>query len=151
LVWSDSWGNKRGFTWRVAYKMISEFGPIKLLLGVGADGFARYGYEVYQELIKSVWGDNVLTNAHNEWVTMIVDGGILGGASYLGIYISEMIKGVKKAATDPIKIAVSASIASYICHNLFCYQQVLCTPCIFLLMAIAEYQNRFAERRDSAL
>ncbi len=147
LVWNDSWGNWRGFTWRVTWKMITEFSPLHLLLGVGADGYARYGYEVYQDLIKSVWGDNVLTNAHNEWMTMIVDGGILGGITYLGIYVMGLTKGLRNAGSDqniiPVGVAMAACIGSYFGHDLFCYQQVLCTPLVFVLMGMmSKYNSR---------
>ncbi len=142
LIWDNHWGNGRGFTWSVTWKMITEFSFVKLLFGVGPDGYARYGYEFYQDLIRSVWGDNVLTNAHNEWVNMIVDGGILGAVSYAGIYISQMVRLAKKSEKLPVLICFAACIASYMCHNLFCYQQVLCTPFIFMLMAFGEYEIR---------
>lgn len=142
LVWSDAWGNARGFTWSVTWKMITEFGPFKLLFGVGPDGFASYGYAHYNELIRSMWGENVLTNAHNEWLTMMVNEGLFGAASYLGIFISAMIRGIRDGATKWVPLAAAACVGAYICHNLFCYQQVLCTPFIFLIMAMGETKGR---------
>ncbi|MBO4336887.1 MAG: O-antigen ligase family protein [Lachnospiraceae bacterium] len=145
LTWSYEWGNGRGFTWTVTWKMITEFSPLKLLFGVGPDGYAKYGYEFYQDLIRSVWGENILTNAHNEWLNMIVDGGLLGGVAYAGIYISAMVRFAKRSKELPVLICFAACIASYMCHNLFCYQQVLCTPFIFILMAFGEYRIRNME------
>ena len=142
MIWNEEWGNGRGFTWSVTLKMIREFRPLKLLLGVGPDGYAKYGYEFYQEIIRAKWGDNVLTNAHNEWINMIVDGGLLGGVAYAGIYLSSLFRSVKAAEKLPVLVASAACVSSYMFHNLFCYQQVLCTPFIFMLMAFAEYKMR---------
>ena len=41
-----------------------------------------------------------------------------------------------------IRIGIVASMVSYMAYNFFCYQQVLCTPFIFLLMGIGEYMTR---------
>ena len=44
----------------------------------------------------------------------------------------------RKAKEEPYFIGVALCILSYGCHNLFCYQQVCCTPFLFLLLGIAE-------------
>ena len=48
----------------------------------------------------------------------------------------------KKAARSPILIGILACVLSYVGHNLFCYQTVLCTPFIFLIMGIGEWYGR---------
>ncbi len=136
LKWYNEWGNGRGFTWTVTWKMITEFSPAKFLAGVGPDGYARYGYEFYQDLIRTKWGDNVLTNAHNEWLNMFVDGGIISAVSYLGIFLSQIICGVREKKNAYWITGIAACVASYMFHNLFCYQQVCCTPFIFMLLAV---------------
>ncbi len=148
LVWGEYWGTGRGFTWSVTWKMISEFKPFKFLFGVGPDGYASYGYEYYNDLIRTHWGDNILTNAHNEWMTMIVNGGFVGAITYLGIYISAMVRGIRTKVSNSVPIAVAACIGAYMCHNLFCYQQVLCTPFIFLLMGVGEMVHRSERQND---
>jgi hypothetical protein len=34
---------------------------------------------------------------------------------------------------------VAAAAVSYMAYNFFCYQEVLCTPFIFILLGIGEY------------
>ena len=145
LVWTDQWGNARGFTWSVCWRMIREFAPLALLLGVGPDGFASYGYEHYAQLIRTQWGDMVLTNAHNEWMTMVIDGGLVGAVLYAGIFLTQLARLLKRAAQKPYLVAFAACIGSYMAHNLFCYQDVLCTPFLFLLMGCAEWELRHTE------
>ncbi|MCR4690793.1 MAG: O-antigen ligase family protein [Lachnospiraceae bacterium] len=149
LVWHNAWGNGRGFTWSMTWTMIREFSPLKLLLGVGPDGYANYGLACYGETIRAAWGNNVLTNAHNEWLNMIINGGLMGGAAYLGIFLSSMIRYVKNSRQEAFTIAFAACIASYVFHNVFCYQEVLCTPFLFLLMGIGEYCLREQRKTES--
>ena len=142
LVWSDSWGMSRGFTWRVTWQMIREFALPVLLLGVGPDGFARYGYEHYNELIRSKWGDIALVNAHNEWLNMVVNGGIIGALLYAGIFLSLLHRLLREARKNPYLICFAACIGGYMGHNLTCYQQICCTPFIFLIMGCGEWELR---------
>ena len=99
LAWGDQWGNGRGFTWSITGKMIMEMNPFHKLFGVGPDHFAGYAYSLYEEELNWKWGNNVLTNAHNEWVNMIVDYGFLGAAAYIGFFLSALVRFVKTAKT----------------------------------------------------
>lgn len=144
LKWHDGWGNGRGFTWEVTAKMLREMSPLRKLFGAGPDCYASYGYSLYEELIRTKWGTNILTNAHNEWLNSIVNYGIFGGVAYLGIFVSAMVRFVRKSADSPVLLGFAAAVAAYMAHNVFCYQQVLCTPFVFLFMALGEYQIRKA-------
>lgn len=142
LYWTDDWGNGRGFTWSVTAHMMSEMNIKDRLLGVGPDCYAIYAHGNYNELIKTKWGDMVLCNAHNEWLNTFFNLGLFGGITYLGIFVTAIVRFVKKSAERPMLIGMAACIAAYMAHNIFCYQQVLCTPFVFLFMAIGEYQIR---------
>lgn len=142
LTWYDRWGNGRGFTWSITAQMLEEMNIKDRLLGVGPDCYAIYAHGNYNEQLKAGWGNMVLTNAHNEWLNMFVVGGILGAVTYLGIFLSALIRFVKHSENKPLLVGMAACIAAYMAHNIFCYQQVLCTPFVFLFMAIGEYQIR---------
>ena len=139
LYWHDNWGNGRGFTWRVSWQMLKEMSLTNKLFGVGPECYPYYGNEFYKELIQSKWGNNVLTNAHNEWLNAVVNYGLLGGISYLGIFISSIVSCGRKAKQMPELIMIMVCVVAYMSHNLFCYQQVLCTPFIIIIMAIGQY------------
>ncbi len=142
LTWNKSWGNGRGFTWSITAQMLAEMDIKNRLFGVGPDCYAIYAHGNYNEQLKAGWGDMVLTNAHNEWLNMFVVGGILGAVTYLGVFLSALVRFVKHSENRPLLIGMAACIAAYMAHNIFCYQQVLCTPFVFLFMAIGEYQIR---------
>lgn len=142
LYWTDYWGSGRGFTWRFTGNMFKEMSLGKKLFGVGPECYPYYGYEFAAADLNAKWGSNILTNAHNEWLTAVINYGILGGIAYLGIFVSAVAGFAKKAAKSPILIGIIACIFSYGGHNLFCYQTVLCTPFIFMFMGIGEWYAR---------
>ena len=139
LTWSDDWGNGRGGTWAFSWRMFMDMGFGHKLLGVGPDGYAPYAYSFYQERLTQLWGERTLTNAHNEWLNAVVNYGLLGGISYLGIFISSIVSCGRKAKQMPELIMIMVCVVAYMSHNLFCYQQVLCTPFIIIIMAIGQY------------
>ena len=127
--------------------MFEEYSPIRKLFGCGPDCFAAYSYELHSAELTAKWGDSILTNAHNEWFTSLLFFGIAGVTAYIGIFISQVVSCVKYATKEPFLIAVTMSVLAYMGHNFFCYQQVVCTPIIFIIMAMGE--NRIKKIRES--
>ena len=107
------------------------------VLGVGPDCFATVAYAAEpraSEMLKYC-ANSVIVCAHNEWLNMLFNEGILGFVSYLGIFISSFIVFMKRS-DNPVTTACAASVAAYFFHNMFCYQQILCTPMIFCIIAL---------------
>lgn len=157
LYFDDAWGDARGWTWRMTCRMFEGLPFSRKLFGVGADCFAYYAYGIpeYAEAFRAVWGNVLLTNAHNEWLNMIFCQGIVGGLFYLGIFASgaagcllyggaklddegeslmdaEETGGIRQALVSGIGLCLLA----YMGHNFFCYQQVCATGPIFVLLGI---------------
>lgn len=137
--WNDKWGNGRGRIWSFSVKMFSEADLKHKLFGVGPDCFHSYVVAHYSEEQALYWGGKQLTNAHNEWLSNLINVGILGTASYLGIYVTAARRFFREHRQNILLAGIAASCMSYLCYNFFCYQQVLCTPFIFLLMGVGEY------------
>jgi len=136
LNFNNKWGNQRGFTWSYSAKMFAEY-PIKeKLIGVGPDSYASYTYLHYADEVSAVWGSSVLTNAHNEWFNIMINEGILGLIAYGGIFVSAAVSFIKNRSKEIMLMAVAICILSYAFHNMYCYQQVMCTPVIFILIGI---------------
>lgn len=148
--WNDDWGNGRGRIWQFSARIYAEGSFVHKLLGVGPDGFNSYVSAYYSEDETLLWGQKQLTNAHNEWLSILVNGGILGAVAYLGIYVTSIRRFFCRYREDLCLAGITAACMSYLCYNFFCYQQVLCTPFIFILMGIGEYILRQSreERRS---
>ena len=145
--WGNEWGNGRGRIWSFGFKMFAEANLKYKLFGVGPDCFNSYLNAYYGEEAARLWIEIQLTNAHNEWLTSLVNVGIIGTAAYLGIYVTAIRRFFREQQSNFILMGIAAAIVSYMCYNFFCYQQVLCTPFVFLLMGIGEYIWRESRAR----
>lgn len=139
FTWHNEWGNGRGRIWQFSVKIFAEADVVHKLFGVGPDCFHSYVAARYSEEQALYWGKKQLTNAHNEWMTSLVNIGILGTVAYLGIYVTAIRRFCRMNQQNILLAGIAAACVSYMCYNFFCYQQVLCTPFIFLLMGIGEY------------
>lgn len=157
LYFDDAWGDARGWTWRTVCQMFGDFPLSRKLFGVGPDCFAAYSYGIpeYAVQLRSVWGDAILTNAHNEWLNMFFCQGIVGGLLYPGIFVSAVCAGLRDMlgeseisawTDDPAVPEMSAGrgllpgiglcAVAYMTHNFFCYQQICATGPMFVLFGV---------------
>ena len=137
--WNDAWGNGRGRIWSFAVRVFGGESILHKLFGVGPDCLSSYVEVVHSEEAQLLWGDKVLTNAHNEWLTMLINTGIFGALSYIGIFVTAVGRYLRAWQQDYMLVGVAAAAVSYMAYNFFCYQQVCCTPFVFLLLGVGEY------------
>ncbi len=138
LNFDKYWGNARGFTWMFTADLFLQFPLFNKMFGVGPDCYAPAALDFNHEVLWAQWGNDVLTNAHNEWFTALIFFGIVGLIAYGGIFISGAARFANKAYKEPFLVALTACILGYMGHNFFCYQQVVCTPFIFLFIGMGE-------------
>ncbi|MCD7725342.1 MAG: O-antigen ligase family protein [Clostridiales bacterium] len=137
--WNDDWGNGRGRIWSFALKVYREENLLHKLFGVGPDCFNSYVTQYYSEEAALLWGEMLLTNAHNEWLNILINTGLLGAAAYIGFFMTAVYRFLKAAPRNLLVTGAAAAAVSYMAYNFFCYQQVLCTPFIFILLGTGEY------------
>lgn len=143
--WNDAWGNGRGRIWSFAVRVFAGESVLHKFFGVGSDCFSSYVETVHSEEAYLLWGDKTLTNAHNEWLTTLLNTGIFGALSYIGIFVTAVRRYLRAWQQDFLLAGAAASVVSYMAYNFFCYQQVCCTPFVFLMLGVGEYLMR--ERR----
>lgn len=148
--WSNDWGNGRGRIWSFSPRMYAEMDIRHKLFGVGPDCFNSYLNACYGEEAALFWADTQLTNAHNEWMSSLINVGIIGTLAYVGIYVTAIRGFFREYRSNYMLVGITAAIVSYMCYNFFCYQQVLCTPFIFLFMGVGEYILRESDKRESS-
>lgn len=140
--WDKEWGNGRGRIWSFSMKMFAKESIKHKFFGVGPDCFSSYAAAVHGEEVALLWGEKMLTNAHNEWLTTLIDTGLFGAAAYIGIFVSVVGRFMRARQQDYLLAAAAASAVSYMAYNFFCYQQVCCTPFVFMMLGIGEYLLR---------
>lgn len=142
LVFDDNWGNGRGWTWNYCVRVFSEYSPFMKLFGCGPDALSFYSSAHHAQEVQEIWGGLALTNGHNEWMTALINYGMIGLLTYGSVFVVTVIRVVKNQKVRPVLLAAGAAVLSYMGHNFFCYQQCCCTPIIFIVMGTAEYMIR---------
>lgn len=141
LYFDEMWGNRRGTSWKVCSLIFSDYNFFRKLVGIGPDSLeivTQYN-EKYRAILNTVFSlDDVLSCAHNEYLNHVIEYGLLGGITYIGIFISAIIRYVKSTYFVPVTLAGALCVASYCGHNAFCYQTILCTPFVFIIIGITE-------------
>lgn len=140
VIADDDWGNGRGATWNCGVNAYREMNSLHKIIGVGPDCFADYIYDVPKlaERMGDAFANLRLTNAHNEWLTVLINTGALGLLCYVGIYAAAFIRFLKRAGKKPLLYACAMALLAYTVHNMVSFQQILSTPYIFIVLGIGE-------------
>ncbi len=136
LNFDEHWGNNRGFTWKFTMRMFGDYGIREKFFGCGPDAYASAAYAFDPESLQGFWGNSILACAHNEWMNCLVDMGIFGLVTYLGSFVTTFLVFMKDWKEHPFVVGGAVAIVSYFLHNFFCYQQIICTPIIFVVTGI---------------
>ena len=154
LLFDGHWGSNRGATWRDGLLIYRTLDWRQRLFGVGQDCFSIHGYGVRElaERFAEEWPSSRLTNAHNECITYLVNLGIFGVLSFIGIFRSSFRRLAERAAKEPVCYVFAASVLSYFFHNQFSFSQVLNTPYMFMMLGLGESLMRRmdAEKKNPA-
>ena len=115
------------------------------LTGAGPDCFAGKLYTLpgLAEAVNKQFNGARLTNAHNEWLTVLVNNGLPGLVSYGSIFVTAVIRYIYTASRDPsgrkkYLYIFAMSAFAYSIHNVVSFQQILSTPFVFLMLGMGE-------------
>lgn len=139
-VLDEDWGNGRGAAWTCGMDAYRSMDTLHKLVGIGPDCFADYIYDVPElaERMAGRFGNQRLTNAHNEWLTVLVNTGMAGLCCYAGIFLTAFVRFLRKAGKQPLLYVCAAVLLAYTAHNMVSFQQVLNTPYLFIVLGIGE-------------
>ena len=142
---SLEWGSNRGTTWRAGILCFLEQGFWKKLVGVGPDCLAVYLYnDGSREILAMVnerFSNLRLTNAHNEWLNLLVNVGLLGMVSYAVMLVSAAVRYIKAGIrSNSIKVSIIGacgfSILAYCINNMVSFQQAMGSTILFVIMGM---------------
>lgn len=146
FTFNSEYMNGRGTTWQTGIRMFLSFPLWNRLVGIGSDCFAAYAYQSYEDvwMLYEQFGNLILTNAHNEWITVLVNTGLWGCISYGAAFVTltgrSLLQSVKSRADfrNPLLFACGLSVLCYTVHNMVSFQQIISAPLVFLVMGMAE-------------
>lgn len=149
FTFNTSWGSSRGATWSIGIHtfLAQNFGH--RLFGVGPDSMAAYLYQSDNSTllaeVRATFGDKRLTNAHGEWITVLVNTGFMGLLSFAAMIISAVGTLFSRKQKTLAK-ACGLAILCYTLHNIFSFEQMMNISQMYLVMgigmAVAEKEER---------
>lgn len=149
FTFNTSWGSSRGATWSIGIHtfLAQNFGH--RLFGVGPDSMAAYLYQSDNSTllaeVKATFGDKRLTNAHGEWITVLVNTGLMGLLSFAAMIISAVGTLFSRKQKTLVK-ACGLAVLCYTLHNIFSFEQMMNISQMYLVMgigmAVAEKEER---------
>ena len=147
FTFSPAWGSNRGATWKAGLMCFLEQDFLHRLIGVGPDCMAAYlygnGSEELLSLVRERFGEARLTNAHNEWLTVLVNTGVAGAAAYVGMIVSAIVRYIRQRDRNYITAAAGFCLLAYTVNNMFSFQQAMNVSTMFVIFGIGEaYQRR---------
>lgn len=155
-AFSDDFGNGRGIIWRMSFDMYLSLSPIRKLLGVGQDCYYPYAYSdaFWSESLINVFGGNRLTNAHNIYLTLLIEGGAMGLLSYIFIFGYTLFNLVKEADKKKHAAMICAlPIFAYLINGIVSFSTVVSTPYVFMILGYALFvikEDKSTIKQDQA-
>lgn len=150
LTFNVGWGSARGGTWAAGARCFWEADFLHKIFGVGPDCLYAFlsneGSVGLQTMVNDRFGGNRLTNAHNEWLTILVDMGVLGLVSYAGMMITAIRDFLRAGENKMLVGACGICVLAYTVNNMFSFQQVMNISTVFVIMGIGENLRSAPER-----
>ena len=126
----DDFGTYRVFLWKRAFSIFPEY-PI---LGSGPDTFAIRFMSKFTEDVIALGELSINDTAGNVYITMLINIGLIGAVSYLGVIVIQIIDGIKKL--NKFSIILLVAIMCFWIQDMFNLWVVIVTPVFWTLMGI---------------
>ncbi len=129
FMFNDRWGTWRGMNWIAAVTSYKDFNLWQKLFGVGPNCYYPYMNE-FNPTFTARWS-SAICNAHNEFLTELIDTGLVGFICYFGIFVSLIWMTKKHWKEKPMLLALSAGLVGFMFNNMFSFMNIISTPLLF--------------------
>ena len=136
---SPSFGSGRIRIWSEVLSAI----PSHVLWGTGPDSMAAWdlpGFTKYVDYL-GITIESGIDVAHNEYLNVLAQQGILAGASLAALYLAVLIKAAKKIKTTSHMIAFSA-VSAYLIQALFSFSMCMTAPVFWAFLGLLNSEER---------
>lgn len=143
LRFDYDWGTHRGLNWRCAVYGFARMPLFRKLIGVGQGGFEPYIYsfEDFAGELTKMYGKYKLMVAHNEYLNLLIENGILGCATYLAFVLSAFKLFWKNASKELHSLMAILALSGYFACSLFFFQHVYATSFMYIFVAMGLCAN----------
>ena len=144
LLFNDAWGTNRGYVWKRTIELYGDLPLHQKLFGVGLGGFSKFFYPYYEESI-ALFG-YYFTDAHNEFLQIMVTTGLVGVIGYIGLIVTTIVKCLKERKR--MQIVIASVVVAYVLQAVFNNPLVFTTPYLFLFMGISNAACSSSEEQE---
>lgn len=146
FTFNREWGSSRGGTWKAGIRAWSSQDLLHKVVGIGPDGMAEYIYKGPDsgllDMVRAQFGNNRLTNAHGEWITILANLGVLGLLGFAGMIVSAIVRFLRTGTGHVLCMACGLAVFSYTINNIFSFQQIMNLSQMFILLGLGEWLRR---------
>ena len=148
MGFGDDFGNGRGIIYRMCADLYMNLSPWQQLVGIGQDCLYPYAMKdaMWSSSFRNVFGDIALTNAHCEFLTILIERGMIGAALYVGLFVSAIFQLFKVKEKEPKAVALGLPIISYFVYNQISFQQIMAMPYCYILLGMGIYLGKLRNR-----
>ncbi|SEL59226.1 O-Antigen ligase [Butyrivibrio sp. ob235] len=139
LNFDDDWGTHRGLNWKCSIAGFIRMSPIRKVIGMGQGSFnpLMQSFPDLQARLEAMYEGFALMVAHNEYLNMLIENGILGCLSYIGVLVSSFALLWKRAEEHRLSLMALLALSGYIACSFFFFQHVYATSFMYIFIAIA--------------
>ncbi len=152
LTFNENWGSRRGTTWIAGMQCWLDQDVWGKLFGIGPDCMSNYIHQGKNPellaMVQKYFPGLRLTNAHCEWLTILVNEGLLGLLAFGGMVITAISRYIKNGKTNIIAGACGVCVLAYTINNMVSFQQAMATTTMFVILGIGEAFMRKQGRND---
>ena len=121
---------------------------LRPLFGIGPDNFKTvfayyFGEEAADQFPASSGG---VDKAHNEFLDVLVDNGILGFAAYMAFFGFLLYYAFRNADRKKYSPVFGVAVAGFMAHAFFGYQLPIQSPCMWVMLGAAGAVIRAEEK-----
>lgn len=138
IIIKDTWGSNRIILWKETIKHFFFDTSIKnILFGVGPDCYGNWFLD--QGIYIPAEGpmkDVIYTNAHNLFLTTLVNTGVVGLIIYLFAWISLLVYFLRNKSESDFSVLGILMLVGMGINGFFSFQQICATPLFFALLGL---------------
>lgn len=146
FTFSEDWGSSRGATWKAGWMCFLEQDLLHKLTGVGPDAMweaiSTQGSPALREMVREKFNGLALTNAHNEWLTILVNMGLLGLIGFGGMMVTGIVGFLREGGKNMYACICGLCLLGYTVNNIFSFQQAMGVATLFAVFGMGRAFQR---------
>lgn len=137
FFFDGNWASRRGATWTIGVELWRQQDWPHRIFGVGNDCMCHALSDSKQlaDMSYEYFGHARLTNAHNEFITILVNNGLFGLVCYIGIFVSAVKSFWAQRCNNSKLYAVLPAVLGYLVNAIFGFMQIEGVTFLFLILA----------------